>query len=125
MHPRLRFLGCCFAVLLAVSAHGGDAVFKIKFSGPVRGLKSQVGDGRYTVSYPAALDAEVTGTRAVLAFLRPLLQPRDPDLAATDAWLHRLKADVDRYRRGPDGWHFADRQFHVDLTGDLSRHFRG
>jgi 3-phenylpropionate/cinnamic acid dioxygenase small subunit len=32
---------------------------------------------------------------------------------------------VDRYRRGPDGWHFADREFHVDLSGDLSRHFRG
>jgi 3-phenylpropionate/cinnamic acid dioxygenase small subunit len=32
---------------------------------------------------------------------------------------------VDRYRRGPDGWHFADREFHVDLAGDLSRHFRG
>jgi 3-phenylpropionate/cinnamic acid dioxygenase small subunit len=32
---------------------------------------------------------------------------------------------VDRYRRGPGGWHFADREFHVDLTGDLSRHFRG
>ncbi len=32
---------------------------------------------------------------------------------------------VDRYRRGPDGWHFANRDFHVDLTGDLSRHFRG
>lgn len=31
---------------------------------------------------------------------------------------------VDRYRRGPEGWRFADRQFHVDLTGDLSRHFR-
>jgi iron uptake system component EfeO len=52
----------------------------------------------------AALDAEVTGTRAVLAFLRPLLQPRDPDLAATDAWLHRLKADVDRYRRARHAW---------------------
>ena len=32
---------------------------------------------------------------------------------------------VDRYRRGSDGWRFADREFHVDLTGDLSRHFRG
>ena len=32
---------------------------------------------------------------------------------------------VDRYRRGPDGWRFADREFLVDLTGDLSRHFRG
>ena len=32
---------------------------------------------------------------------------------------------VDRYRRGPDGWRFADREFHVALTGDLSRHFRG
>ena len=30
---------------------------------------------------------------------------------------------VDRYRRGPDGWRFADREFHVDLAGDLSRHF--
>jgi len=29
----------------------------------------------------------------------------------------------DRYHRGPDGWHFADRLFHVDLTGDQSRHF--
>jgi 3-phenylpropionate/cinnamic acid dioxygenase small subunit len=32
---------------------------------------------------------------------------------------------VDRYRRSGDGWRFADREFHVDLTGDLSRHFRG
>ena len=31
---------------------------------------------------------------------------------------------LDRYRRGTDGWHFADREFHIDLTGDLSRHFR-
>ena len=30
----------------------------------------------------------------------------------------------DRYRRGPDGWHFADRLFIVDLVGDQSRHFR-
>jgi 3-phenylpropionate/cinnamic acid dioxygenase small subunit len=30
----------------------------------------------------------------------------------------------DRYRRGPDGWRFADRLFHVDLAGDQSRHFR-
>jgi 3-phenylpropionate/cinnamic acid dioxygenase small subunit len=30
---------------------------------------------------------------------------------------------VDRYRRGPDGWHFADRLFIVDLGGDQSRHF--
>jgi ketosteroid isomerase-like protein len=29
----------------------------------------------------------------------------------------------DRYRRGPDGWHFADRLFIVDLIGDQSRHF--
>jgi 3-phenylpropionate/cinnamic acid dioxygenase small subunit len=32
---------------------------------------------------------------------------------------------VDRYQRGPSGWQFADREFHVDLSGDLSRHFRG
>lgn len=32
---------------------------------------------------------------------------------------------VDRYLRGPDGWRFADREIHVSLTGDLSRHFRG
>ena len=32
---------------------------------------------------------------------------------------------VDRYRRGPNGWQFADREFHIDLVGDLSRHFRG
>jgi 3-phenylpropionate/cinnamic acid dioxygenase small subunit len=31
---------------------------------------------------------------------------------------------LDRYRRGPDGWRFADREFHIDLAGDLSRHFR-
>jgi 3-phenylpropionate/cinnamic acid dioxygenase small subunit len=31
---------------------------------------------------------------------------------------------VDRYRRAPDGWRFADREFHMDLAGDLSRHFR-
>ena len=30
----------------------------------------------------------------------------------------------DRYRRGPDGWHFTDRLFIVDLVGDQSRHFR-
>ncbi len=29
----------------------------------------------------------------------------------------------DRYRRGPDGWQFADRLFFVDLPGDQSRHF--
>lgn len=29
----------------------------------------------------------------------------------------------DRYRRGPDGWQFADRLFIVDLPGDQSRHF--
>ena len=32
---------------------------------------------------------------------------------------------VDRYQRGSEGWHFADREFHIDLVGDLSRHFRG
>ena len=31
---------------------------------------------------------------------------------------------VDRYQRAADGWRFADREFHVDLTGDLSHHFR-
>jgi ketosteroid isomerase-like protein len=30
----------------------------------------------------------------------------------------------DRYRRGPNGWQFADRLFIVDLVGDQSRHFR-
>ena len=30
----------------------------------------------------------------------------------------------DRYRRGADGWQFADRLFIVDLVGDQSRHFR-
>lgn len=30
---------------------------------------------------------------------------------------------VDRYRRGPDGWQFADRLFIVDLPGSQSRHF--
>src|SRR5262249_48153980 len=30
---------------------------------------------------------------------------------------------VDRYRRGPDGWQFAERAFHTDLVGDLSRHY--
>lgn len=29
----------------------------------------------------------------------------------------------DRYRRGPDGWQFAERVFIVDLLGDQSRHF--
>jgi 3-phenylpropionate/cinnamic acid dioxygenase small subunit len=29
----------------------------------------------------------------------------------------------DRYRRGPDGWEFADRLFIVDLAGDQARHF--
>lgn len=29
----------------------------------------------------------------------------------------------DQYRRGPDGWHFADRLFIIDLVGDQSRHF--
>jgi 3-phenylpropionate/cinnamic acid dioxygenase small subunit len=29
----------------------------------------------------------------------------------------------DRYRRGADGWEFADRLFHIDLTGDQSQHF--
>ena len=29
----------------------------------------------------------------------------------------------DVYRRGPDGWHFADRLFRSDLAGDQSRHF--
>jgi len=31
---------------------------------------------------------------------------------------------VDRYRRGPDGWEFADRLFHADIVGDLSRHYK-
>jgi 3-phenylpropionate/cinnamic acid dioxygenase small subunit len=31
---------------------------------------------------------------------------------------------LDRYHRGPDGWRFADREFLINLTGDLSRHFR-
>jgi 3-phenylpropionate/cinnamic acid dioxygenase small subunit len=30
----------------------------------------------------------------------------------------------DRYRRGPDGWEFADRLFLIDLGGDQSRHFQ-
>ena len=29
----------------------------------------------------------------------------------------------DRYRRGPNGWQFAERLFIMDLVGDLSRHF--
>jgi hypothetical protein len=29
---------------------------------------------------------------------------------------------VDRVRRSDDGWTFVERRFHVDLTGDLSRH---
>ena len=29
----------------------------------------------------------------------------------------------DRYHRGADGWEFADRLFHIDLTGDQSQHF--
>jgi len=29
----------------------------------------------------------------------------------------------DRYHRGPDGWHFTDRLFHVDLTGRQANHF--
>jgi 3-phenylpropionate/cinnamic acid dioxygenase small subunit len=29
----------------------------------------------------------------------------------------------DQYRRGPTGWHFAERLFIVDLVGDQSRHF--
>jgi hypothetical protein len=40
----------------------------------------------------------------VLSALRPLLQPRDRDLAATDAWLHRLKADVDHDRQAKHVW---------------------
>jgi hypothetical protein len=31
---------------------------------------------------------------------------------------------VDRFAKGPDGWHFTDRLFHADLIGDQSRHFR-
>lgn len=72
----------------------------------------------------AALDAEVAGTRAVLSFLRPLLRPRDADLAATDAWLHRFKADVDRYRRAKDSWtplqHLGARRL-ARLHADLDR----
>ncbi|MEX1009325.1 MAG: nuclear transport factor 2 family protein [Acidimicrobiia bacterium] len=30
---------------------------------------------------------------------------------------------IDRYRRGSDGWQFADRLFIVDLPGGQSRHF--
>jgi 3-phenylpropionate/cinnamic acid dioxygenase small subunit len=30
---------------------------------------------------------------------------------------------VDRYRRGPNGWQFADRLFIVDLPGSQARHF--
>ena len=30
----------------------------------------------------------------------------------------------DRYRRGPDGWEFADRLFIIDLGGNQSRHFQ-
>ena len=30
---------------------------------------------------------------------------------------------IDRYRRGSDGWQFADRLFIVDLPGGQARHF--
>jgi 3-phenylpropionate/cinnamic acid dioxygenase small subunit len=30
---------------------------------------------------------------------------------------------LDRYRRGADGWQFAERVFHADIVGDLSRHY--
>jgi hypothetical protein len=30
---------------------------------------------------------------------------------------------IDRYRRGPGGWQFAERTFHADIVGDLSRHY--
>jgi hypothetical protein len=28
----------------------------------------------------------------------------------------------DKYRRGPNGWEFADRCFQLDFAGDLSKH---
>jgi len=31
---------------------------------------------------------------------------------------------VDRFERDGTGWHFAERRFLVDLTGDLSHHLR-
>jgi 3-phenylpropionate/cinnamic acid dioxygenase small subunit len=30
---------------------------------------------------------------------------------------------VDRYRRGDEGWEFAERLFHADIIGDLSHHY--
>jgi 3-phenylpropionate/cinnamic acid dioxygenase small subunit len=30
---------------------------------------------------------------------------------------------IDRYRRGADGWEFAERLFHADIVGDLSHHY--
>jgi hypothetical protein len=32
---------------------------------------------------------------------------------------------VDRFERDGTGWHFSERRFLVDLTGDLSHHLRG
>lgn len=48
----------------------------------------------------ATVDANVTGTRHALSALRGLLRPRDPDLAATDAWLDRLQRLVRSQRHG-------------------------
>lgn len=43
------------------------------------------------------IDAMIDATRDIMGPLRGLLEKRDPDLAATDAWLTRLKTYVDTF----------------------------
>ena len=45
----------------------------------------------------------VDGTRDIIAPLRALLAERDADLAATDAWLTRLKTYVDTFHHTATG----------------------
>ncbi|NUS13981.1 MAG: EfeM/EfeO family lipoprotein [Streptomyces sp.] len=48
----------------------------------------------------ATADANIDGTRAILARLRPLLVPRDPRTAELDAALDRAQADLDAQHHG-------------------------
>ncbi len=49
-----------------------------------------------------------------------VLQSVDPDAPIETILSGRYH---DRYRRGRDGWEFADRLFLIDLVGNQSRHF--
>ena len=52
----------------------------------------------------ATIEANVDGTQSLVGILRPLLNPRDPDLPRIDAALTRLRGLVEAQRHADGSW---------------------